>query len=298
MRQIFALSKALSKLGLKSEQYQLYSIARSTDDIYIYFTNKILEKLKSGNRERFLGEKGDDFFFGFRIVMTKDDFEEDILKKLLGFVPSNFSFELYINLANPESFPKSRWGLGFFREIDPVKKMKNGSFSHGFFEIYLIPTMEDVDTGNLKNFMAFAIEDAMPHEVTHLVNSIRQNMSESFLGMKNLDETSKEYANSKEEIQARLIPVISFIKDSIEREVESPSGGGEAFDLLSSIKNRNASRFIDIIFRLFSRELHLEDIYDENKKLIARKAGTNTINLYKKRLGDVYQEYRDKLKLA
>lgn len=298
MKQIFALSKALSKLGLKSEQYQLYSIARSTDDIYIYFTNKILEKLKSGNRERFLGEKGDDFFFGFRIVMTKDDFEEDILKKLLGFIPGRFSFELYVMLANPESFHKSRWGFGHFKETDPIKKMRNGLLSHGFFEIYLIPTMEDVETGDLKNFMALAIEDIMPHEVTHLVNSIRQTISESFLGMKNLDETSKEYANSKEEIQARLIPIILFLKDSLDKEIKNPSGVGDAFDLLSSIKNGNASRFIDIIFKLFSERLHLEDIYDENKKLIARKAGTNTINLYKKRLGDVYQEYRDKLKLA
>ena len=292
---LIALAGVLKNLGLKEAGDQIISLARKSDSSYLEFAKKIFGKLISGDREKYLPQSGENFFIGFRLVMDKEEIGDELLEKIFGFVPTKFFFEIYIVLDNPKKHEKVRWGFGDSEIIEFPKRRADGSISPGFFEIILIPTPEDVRTGNLSKFISSSL-DTLLHEVTHVINSLRQGASSSFKGLpakgKNQRITSsQDYADSREEIQARLIPIIDEIKSRVEEEASGNSDNSQfSKKLFESIIEKNPSKFVNLIFNNFEMELHLIEIKDENDEIIARKVSDESIKVYRKRLGDIYLE--------
>jgi len=127
--------------------------------------------------------------------------------------------------------------------------------------------------------------ETLQHELTHHINNVRSKYKEwrSIGGSKEYDADSQYYADSTEEVQARLIPIIMDIKRSLS---VSPGHFGhlqpKEKEMMRSVLDDDPATFIANCIRIYS------------SPLMKCKVSERTKRLYINRFYELFQELKDK----
>lgn len=209
-------------------------VERKTDTDYISLIGTVKEAMRSGTS----------------FVDITNEVKTEMLYKVYELKSQiDILGELYITIINPFKDNEARY-LSKKAEINPNNEM------------ILFPS--PVEFKKLKRLGAGALsyfvddpkfEHIIEHELTHQINKLRAN-----------DKTyrssgKQEYANSTEEIQARLIPVIARIRKAI----ENPAGHSGKI-LRSALDKNDFKAFQEYVFGLYFKELYLDSASEETKK--------------------------------
>lgn len=294
MNQVKKLILFLKNNNYKKEMLFLQKIARDSDDLYIKLIKNIINLFKNNSIE-ILSNNKDKLY---RVDLRDLEFYDYTVLNITAL--GNY---LDLIIYHPESEVGSQ---NFYCKFTPPGKYSNSTIS--FYPDWKI--WDYLNNGNIiENLIRINIGD-LRHEITHFLDNTRflnpkGVLAVSNYGSQNTDGESFGYINSTEEVQARIMSLISFVMDSIFDETnsknlhetyhqkwlpiyENKSGNKrENFiaTLLYYVDNNDINSFVNEIFKE-SKTFYIKD------KLLLE----TTKKRYLKRLYDLFIKIQNKLK--
>ena len=241
---------------------------RKSDSQYVDLIDAIISSMRSGSNFADVGsEFGVD---GSGMVYKVYEMKEMPLPEEGTDLIDGFE-ELFVTIINPNKDPNSRY-LKKRAEITPDN------------ELQIFPTppvFEKVQkSGNALSYFANdpQVISILEHELTHQINKVRSGDKKyrAAGGDDQFDISKQAYEDSTEEVQARLIPIISSTRKAI-RDDRGHTGD----KLRSAIENDDFREFQKYLFDLNYQPLRLSKVSEKTKKR------------YVKRFYSLFQELKD-----
>ena len=172
----------------------------------------------------------------------------------------------------------------YFTIVDPLKddrwKRKSGEVTPDGVEVILFPSpiefkqMKKQKTNPVLFLLSgYSMNNVITHELTHALNKLRSKGALwAAKGKKQFNPETSDYAQSTEEMQARIIPVINDIKSKMQNK-----NSKEGRDFASLVAKRDAHGFISSVLSRYGYDLYFNRLDDKTKKR------------YIKRLIDIFQ---------
>jgi len=239
---------------------------RKTDVQYSALIDAIISAMKSGTHFADVGaEFGVD---GNGLVWKVYEMKEMPLPVEGSDFAPGFE-ELFVTIINPKKDPTSR----YMRE-------QAGMTPDDELQMYPSPPMFEKlkKVKNPLGYLASEFSSLLEHELTHQINKVRSGgkMYRSAGGDDQFDVSKQAYLDSTEEIQARLIPVISSVRKAVDDD-EGYTGD----KLRAAIEAGDFRDFQKYLFDLNHAALHLGKVSEKTKQR------------YIKRLYSLFQELED-----
>ena len=179
--------------------------------------------------------------------------------------------ELFVTIINPNKDPESRY-LKKRAEITPDNELQIFPTPPAFAKV-------QKSTNALSYFANDPqVISILEHELTHQINKARSGGKKyrAAGGDDQFDVSKQAYEDSTEEVQARLIPIISSTRKAV-----SDDRGHTGDKLRSAIENDDFRDFQKYLFDLNYQPLRLSKVSEETKKR------------YIKRFYSLFQELKD-----
>ena len=223
---------------------------RKSDSQYVDLIDAIISSMQSGsNFADVTSEFGED---GKGMVYKVYEMKKMPLPEDGSDLIDRFK-ELFVTIANPNKDPEARY------------KQKQAELTPND-ELIMFPTptifKKLKKSENALSYLASEFATVIEHELTHQINKTRAGGEKyrSAGGDAQFDVSSQAYTDSTEEIQARLIPVISWTRKAMK------SNDGYGKQLRVFVESDDSKGFIKYLFAVHHQELWLNKISDKSKK--------------------------------
>jgi hypothetical protein len=224
---------------------------RKSDSQYVDLIDAIISSMQSGsNFADVTSEFGED---GKGMVYKVYEMKKMPLPEEGTDLIDRFK-ELFVTIINPNKDPEARYAKKQ-AEITPDDEL----------QMFPTPTIfkKLQKSKNALGYLASEFATVLEHELTHQINKTRASGEKyrSAGGDAQFDVSSQAYENSTEEIQARLIPVISSTRKALKSKNDAVGKNLQGF-----IESNDAKGFINYLFDIHYQPLRLNKISDKSKK--------------------------------
>lgn len=205
--------------------------------------------------------------------------------------------EDFINQIEIQVFPKNRE----HPDIGGSMSSNGGLviYNHDWTDKDIIPSTEEI-----KDYIEKVIPSVVIHEIGHYINAFRsshrtgtavdQRVKIRGKDRKSFyDVSTKEYAESTEEIQARMTDFVSYLEDLLKTPVDKVEDlykkNRNKFWLLYALAGKDFERFYDTALSRIPSFISMRDLYVK---------GTMSPEIFKRVVGDrlwkIFEEYKNK----